>query len=863
MKIDNTEKKNVIQYTKPWHIFAATVFCSGIGGLFVLWPNLGAIDRRREDNRLILAFGTLSIMVIGLILFFDFRWYLTTLILLAVNVSIGAHFSHIYRRRLLEKYSKLDVTLPIHPDRRGTAIRIIIGWILSVFSGGLFGLLVVGIHDIWFSTLIPVSASIFHLIPSLVEKSVVFSLVGAALGGSLILRGKLKESKSVLKLGSYLMVTYFIFATIDILLLRIPSFQTFGIIGKLPLSFLTSMLICVASIIGIFACTLFLFSSSGFFQIAKRILVVLIVTLCFYITAVLYSGMLSFDLMMLGNIYERAIEAKKALGCYEKSLLIRSNDMISSYLQYRIGLLYHKLEEETQAQNAFKKVVAVYNKNEELVKKSQAFIRAYQRPEAQEGRRVVIPGVETKTEYKWGYCVPNTLSLVLRYWGVKETAKSIGTAITYFKRGTFVDDEIWYVHNKKMSHYLLAPSDLEQIKRFVSMDIPVLAYVPKHVFAVFGYDEKLNTLIAYDVAKWDIWVDYPIEEFREEWKKENNQLGLILPPQKESLFSKEEITKFKSSTNACLRYYMARRIQEEEVQFSHLRKAMVVDPELFFLVTYFYQHFPRAREEVVSYYLNRPDFVSKLDGYIEKSFGGPFFTSDYSSFKMGLNQYESLKEILASKSKTDELPDYVLFDLALLYFKEKNYEAASAILLHLNELYRRSLILPISFLEKGHVHAAIDAYAEIIQGGSIWPGLTEFSEMPFPPFPPMIFSEEIMKRLASRQITFLDVYIAANSLIELCIERQDYGRIVKEIKTFLQKYPLHPRAQYYYAFSLWKEKHKWLDDEPKRRKNIKAIRDAIGYVENIGFDLGVLEDPKITKKSLEDIISHLPLERLD
>lgn len=852
------KKKNAIQYTKPWHIFAATVLCSGIGGLLVLWPNLGAVGRTREDRRLVFVFGPLSIMTIGLVLFFDLRWYLTTLILIAVNVGMGTHLSHVYRTRVLERYSELGVALPIHPDRRGTAIRIIIGWVLSVFSGGPFGLFVVGVHDKWFSTLIPVSASVFHLISSLIEKGVVFSLVGAALGGSLMLRGKLKESKSVLKLGICLMITYFIFATIDIILLKIPSFQTFGIVGRLPINFLVGVFIGAVSAIGIFACTIFLFGSSGLFQMLKRVVVVAVVASCFYVTEVFYSGVLSYDLMMFGNIYERAIEAKKALGCYEKSLLVRSNDMISSYLQYRIGLLYHKLGEEEKAQMAFKKVVAIYNRNEELAKKSQAFIRAFQRPEAKKGRRVVIPGVETKTEYRWGYCAPNSVSLVLRYWGVRESAKRVGAAITYFGWGTFLDDEMWYVHSKRMRHYLITPSDPEQIKRFVSMNIPVLVYMPMHVFAVFGYDEVLNTLITYDVAKWDIWVDYPFEEFQEEWKREHNKLGLILPPEKEALFAKEEIAKFKSSTNACLRYYMAQRIQEDEVQFRHLKKAIGSDPNLFFLVSHFYQNFPSAREDVVSSYLNRPDFVSELDGYVEKNFGGVAFTSEYSSLKMGLNQYESLKEILSSKSKADGLPDEVLSDLALLYFREKDYKMASAILLRINEPYRRSLILARSLLEEGSIPAAIDEYARVARGESVWPGEIEFPEEIFPFFPPGMF-EDMMKRFAPREITFLDAHIAINSLVDLCMERQDYGRIVKEVGAFLQDYPLDPRAQYYYGFSLEKEKHRWLDEEPKRRKNIKAIRDAIGYIESIGFGLGLLEDPKITKKSLEDLLSHLEI----
>lgn len=852
------EKENVIQYTKPWHIFAATVLCSGIGGLFVLWPNLGAVGRTREDRRMVFVFGPLSIMAIGLVLSFDLRWYLTTLILIAVNLGVGAHLSQVYRTRVLERYSELGVALPFHPDRRGTVIRIIIGWVLSVFSGGLFGLLLVGVYDMWFSTLIPVSASIFHLISSLIEKGLLFSLVGAALGGSLMLRGKLKESRYVLKLGTCLMITYFIFATIDIMLLKIPSFQTFGIIGRLPLNFLVGMFIWSVSAIGIFACTIFLFASSDLFAMLKRLAIVVVVALLFYVTQVVYSGMLSYDLMMLGNIYERAIEARRALGCYKKSLLIRSNDMISSYLQYRIGLLYHKLGDEEKAQMAFKKVVAIYNRSEELAKKSQAFIRAFQRPEAKEGRRVVIPGVETKTEYKWGYCAPNSVSLVLRYWGVKETAKRAGATMTYFGGGTFLDDELWYVHSKKMRHYLIAPSDHEQIKRFVSMNIPVLVYTPMHVFAVFGYDEVLNTLITYDVAKWDIWVDYPLEEFQEEWKKEHNKLGLILPPEKEAFFAREKIAKFESSTNACLRYYIARRIRENEVQSRHLKKAIESDPELLFLASYFYQNFPAAREDVASTYLNRPDFILELDGYVEKDFGGAAFTSEYSSLKMGLNQMKSLKEILSSKFKADGLPDEVLSDLGLLYFEEGDYKAASAILLRINEPYRRSLILARSLLEEGSIPAAIDEYARVARGESVWPGEIEFPEEIFPFFPPGMF-EDMMKRFAPREITFLDTHIAINSLIDLCMEGQDYGRIVKEVGAFLQDYPLDCHAQYYYAFSLEKEKHRWLDEEPKRRKNIQAIRDAIGYIESIGFGLGLLEDPKITKESLEALVAHFEI----
>src|SRR5262249_28039241 len=139
---------------------------------------------------------------------------------------------------------------------------------------------------------------------------------------------------------------------------------------------------------------------------------------------------------------------------------------------------------------------------------------------APDGRRLVIDGISARTEFKGAYCVPNSLALVLGYWGVPVTSKAIGAEITALDQGTTAADALWYVHRQGLDPWIVPLAATSELPRLLDQGLPLLLYLPQHMLAAVGYDDAMNSLVTYDVAEADIWVDHPLEELVPQWKKE-------------------------------------------------------------------------------------------------------------------------------------------------------------------------------------------------------------------------------------------------------------------------------------------------------------------------------------------------------
>ena len=70
----------------------------------------------------------------------------------------------------------------------------------------------------------------------------------------------------------------------------------------------------------------------------------------------------------------------------------------------------------------------------------------------------------------------------------------------------------------KVLRGFLPMAGLKDIKECIDAGFPVLVYVPAHVFAIFGYDEALDTFVTYDIATNDVWVEYLQKDFIKAWK---------------------------------------------------------------------------------------------------------------------------------------------------------------------------------------------------------------------------------------------------------------------------------------------------------------------------------------------------------
>lgn len=235
--------------------------------------------------------------------------------------------------------------------------------------------------------------------------------------------------------------------------------------------------------------------------------------------------------LLAGQHYEKSGTPVDAIPWYSRALSWSRSDDLKSYLQFRVALLHRKTGNLDEARQAFLRVLVKYYHDSRLLLEAHEFRARLENPDSA-SKRVVIPGIEARTEYKAAYCVPNSLGLVLNYWGDRTGAKRIGAEITQLDRGSFITDEAFYAESRGFANFVLPLRTLDDIFKLVDHDIPVLAFIPGHVIAIFGYDQALRTLVTYDVNTYDIWDDQRWSEFGQDWSHMYNTLGVVVPREK-------------------------------------------------------------------------------------------------------------------------------------------------------------------------------------------------------------------------------------------------------------------------------------------------------------------------------------------
>ena len=255
-----------------------------------------------------------------------------------------------------------------------------------------------------------------------------------------------------------------------------------------------------------------------------------------------------------GLHWERRADISKALWCYEHGLKKLPQDHIASFLQYRAALIYHKLGREDLAEKGFERLITKYNANNRLAEKSARFLDSLRRSKGP--ARVVLPGVETRTEYKSAYCVPNSLALTMRYWGADVDAREIGREITGLSGGTFAVTQAWFALQKGFRHDFLPMAGLSDIKRCIDAGFPVMVYVPSHVLVIFGYDEALETFVTYDTSTSDLWSEYIQRDFIKAWKRRATTVVLAYPPEEANRLPKDIAQRLDEFSDKYLHYQL-------------------------------------------------------------------------------------------------------------------------------------------------------------------------------------------------------------------------------------------------------------------------------------------------------------------
>ncbi len=244
------------------------------------------------------------------------------------------------------------------------------------------------------------------------------------------------------------------------------------------------------------------------------------------------TGMPIYYALLMGMQHEKDARPEKAIPWYGRALTWSRSDRLNTYLQFHMGLLWRKQGRLDLAHEAFLRVLVRYPHNNDLLVMAHEFQGRLGQPDTAKAVRKVIPGIEARTEYKAAYCVPNSLGLVLNYWGDRTGAKVIGAEITQLEQGSFITDAVHFAERRGLKSIVLPLRDLEDIFKLIDHDFPVLTFIPGHVLAVFGYDRALQTLVTYDVNTVDIWDDQRWTVFQRQWSQDFNVMAVVVPPEK-------------------------------------------------------------------------------------------------------------------------------------------------------------------------------------------------------------------------------------------------------------------------------------------------------------------------------------------
>lgn len=624
-----------------------------------------------------------------------FMWriehYWSVLILLAAHCACaGTLFfamAKFFKRR---QYATADAT-----PGRGTYRHILTG----VFSGALFSILwgvtAVSLYmladDRLLSSLMPVafddSMTLFLFAMTLLCMMAVGLLAGGLLGW---LRPRTGPSQM---LGYIFVLIWAQFSWLVALQITIavPGFQAGAATGQgwtaIMAPFTIGQLLVGVSW-GI-AMLLFVIRPGSLKTKCKRAMWVPAINLCAAVSLSILLGYPADLFLAMGRNQERSGHIPRALWCYQQGLAKAPDPQVASYLQYRVALIHHKLGHRHRARDGFRRVVTQYNQHQALAQQADRFLDNMQRTTADD-RRIVLPGVETRTQYTDAYCVPNSLALVMRFWGADVDARRIGARITGLGTGTFVVDQTWYAMQKNFRHDFLPMASLSDIKTCIDAGFPVLVYVPAHVFAIVGYDEILKTFVTYDVATQDLWAEYLQDDFIKAWKRQATTLVLAYPGEKAQLLPDSIRSRLRQGSDNYLHYQLHYVDPVADASnILHLEQAVGDNAAFFLPLTILYAEFPSLRDsldaqydvdqvsqEILAYFGNNFDEGAHLAGQShDERWADPDWALKVSvEYLIGQRYFDQAEELLARVDAQGQLSGQMQYYNAMLALSRGRFE---------------------------------------------------------------------------------------------------------------------------------------------------------------------------------------------
>src|SRR5439155_756063 len=249
-------------------------------------------------------------------------------------------------------------------------------------------------------------------------------------------------------------------------------------------------------------------------------------------------------------------------------------------------------------------------------------------------------------------------------------------------------DGLRYVQGKGLTEWIKPLAELADIKRFVDQQVPVLVYIPQHVLAVVGYDEALNSLVTYDVAESDIWVDHPVEELIPQWKREFAILGVVLPPERFAALPEAERRDFERWTRAYVHhdlhypYHHSTDAPDQERALAHLEAAVDLAPEFFFDLAHILvrPRWARERERLARGHDLAAVARRGLE-FTRHQFDNDEALRELAELGLEVGEYDVVHEFLARRAKEGTLEEHgeLVALLGLLEYRQGNARLAEGL----------------------------------------------------------------------------------------------------------------------------------------------------------------------------------------
>jgi len=786
---------------RPWHALAASIATSVVGGALVTSVGLRSRERAGASRWVALAGGIGGAVWLVAIAMLRLPSQPVAALFAAGNVAAGLVFAGMLRRTEPEA---------VAPEER----RVTVGHILWNALGSALVMLYVGAGagvlyllalDTWVSTLFPSIASRFSVIAAVIGVGVGLAPVGFVLGGSLAARPEGRGPSAYGWAITGAVLGFLVADLLGTLVISIPAFQGQALqLAASPSALATSALAsvmtlgaaCVAAL-----ATGTLLADRAAQPLAARVRLLTGVTITVaagMVSLAIYSGRIGYDLLLGGELLEKQGRLAAARALYERGIAQRPDDAASAHLQYRLAMLHRGEGDADATRAAFANIVTTYTKRPDLVARAQRFLTALDRAKP-DARRHIVPEITTRTEFKSAYCMPNSLALVIRYWGVPLTARQIGRDVTMMDVGTTVSDASWYVQTNGLEQWLMPLASIDDIRRFLDQDLPLLVYVPHHVLVVIGYDDALQSLVTYDVATEQIWIDQPLDEFLPKWRGEFAVIGVVLPPSRFATLPRELRSDLERWTRAYLhhdlhyQYHRSSDSVDLRRALAHLQTSVEAAPDLFFDVAHVavrprWAHARRAE-------LFRADVLGAAAesglAFTRYDFDSDEPLREIAVLNLELGRYDALQRFLEDRAKDGSLklhPDLESL-LGLLKYRADDMEGAVAHLGSLADDRRFPFVLGRAFERTNALESAIAEYGHVVE-------LTDAPNEEMDPHESMLETlKHLARRRQSSQLFFaprtpsLHARAQAMRRISDLAERLgDSDRIIAAARTYLEAF---------------------------------------------------------------------------